>query len=130
MMEPRAILAVAVGAAVGGVARLAITQLVIARAGAGSAFYATLFINLTGSFLIGVVVALAQARPGFSPLLRLFLTTGVLGGYTTFSAFSLEAASLASAGAAATATGYVVASVALGIAAAFAGIATGRAFAP
>ncbi|MBD5634521.1 MAG: CrcB family protein [Candidatus Eremiobacteraeota bacterium] len=126
-MEVRTILVVALGAALGGVARLLITQLVIIRAGAGLAFTATLFINVTGSFAIGVVAALAQTRPGFSPLMRAFLATGILGGYTTFSTFSLETASLAGSGANATAAGYVVASVALGILAAFGGLATGRA---
>jgi CrcB protein len=124
-----ALVAVAVGAAIGGTLRFAITQLVVARAGPGLAFYATLAINATGSFAIGVVAALAQTQPGFSPLMRLFLAVGVLGGYTTFSSFSLEVVSLASGGAAFSALGYAVASVVLGIVAAFAGLATGRAIA-
>ena len=123
-------MAVGAGAALGGIARLAITQLVIARAGLGLAFYATLFINVSGSFLIGVVVALAQTRPGFSPLLRLFLATGILGGYTTFSTFSLEAMSLGSTGSMPMAIGYVLGSVVLGIAAAMGGMAAVRALAP
>jgi CrcB protein len=126
-MEFRAILAVAIGAGFGGVLRLAITQLVIARAGAGVAFYATLFINVSGAFLIGVVAALAQSRPGFSPLLRIFLTTGILGGYTTFSTYALESVSLATSGRAAIAAGYAFGSLALGLAGAFAGLLVGRA---
>lgn len=129
-MEWRTIVAVGVGAAAGGILRLVLTQVVVARAGIGLAFYATLAINVTGSFAIGVVAALAQAKPGFSPLLRAFLATGILGGYTTFSTFSLEAVSLASGGAWATAAGYVAASLALGMAAAFGGLAVGRAVAP
>jgi len=128
-VEWRAILAVGAGAALGGIARLLITQLVIARA-IGSAFYATLFINVTGSFLIGLVISIAATRPGFSPLLRLFLATGILGGYTTFSTFSLEATSLWNAGSTLTAAGYVLGSVALGILAAIGGLAAGRALAP
>jgi CrcB protein len=125
-MDVRTVLAVGFGAALGGMARLAITQLVVARAGVANAFYATLFINVTGSFLIGVVAGLAQSIPGFPPVLRLFLATGIIGGYTTFSAFSLEALSLGTAGSLATAIGYAIGSVVLGIAAAFAGLATGR----
>jgi CrcB protein len=126
-MDLRTILAVGFGAALGGMARLVITQLVVARAGAGFAFYATLFINVTGSFLIGVVAGLAQSVPGFPPILRLFLATGIIGGYTTFSAFSLEVLSLGTAGSLATAIGYAIGSVVLGISAAFGGLATGRA---
>jgi CrcB protein len=125
-MDVRTVLAVGLGAALGGMARLVITQLVVARAGVANAFYATLFINVTGSFLIGVVAGLAQSIPGFPPVLRLFLATGIIGGYTTFSAFSLEALSLGTAGSLATAIGYAIGSVVLGIAAAFAGLATGR----
>ncbi len=124
------ILAVGGGAALGGILRLLITQLVVARAGAGSAFYATLFINVSGSFLIGVVLELAQTRGDVQPLWRLFLATGILGGYTTFSTFSYETLALASAGAALTATLYVLGSVALGIVAAYGGIAAVRALAP
>ncbi len=124
------ILAVGSGAALGAILRLLITQLVVARAGAGSAFYATLFINVSGSFLIGVVLELAQTRGDVQPLWRLFLATGILGGYTTFSTFSYETLALASAGAALTATLYVLGSVALGIVAAYGGIAAMRALAP
>jgi CrcB protein len=125
-VELRTVLAVGFGAALGGMARLVITQLVVARAGVSNAFYATLFINVTGSFLIGVVAGLAQSIPGFPPVLRLFLATGIIGGYTTFSAFALEALSLGSAGSLATAIGYAIGSVVLGVVAAFGGLATGR----
>jgi CrcB protein len=125
-VELRTVLAVGFGAALGGMARLVITQLVVARAGVSNAFYATLFINVTGSFFIGVVAGLAQSIPGFPPVLRLFLATGIIGGYTTFSAFALEALSLGSAGSLATAIGYALGSVVLGVVAAFGGLATGR----
>jgi len=128
-MELRVIAAVGIGAALGGIVRLLISQLVIARAGASYGFYATLCINVSGSFLIGLVVQTVQARAMISPLWRPFLVTGVLGGYTTFSTFSLEALSLATDGLALTSLFYVAASVVLGIAAAFGGIATGRALA-
>jgi CrcB protein len=130
MTELRMILAVGSGAALGGILRLLITQLVVARAGGGNAFYATLIINVSGSFLIGVVLELAQLRGDVQPLWRLFLATGILGGYTTFSTFSYEALALASGGAMLAAALYVLASVALGIAAAYGGIAVVRALAP
>jgi CrcB protein len=85
-----------------------------------------MFINVSGSFLIGVVIELAQTRTGFPPLWRFFLATGILGGYTTFSTFSYEAYLLAADGLYASATFYVVASVALGIAGAIGGIALVR----
>jgi CrcB protein len=128
-VDLRLYLAVGAGAALGGILRFALTQLVIARAGLGLAFYATLFINVSGSFAIGVVAAVAQTRPGFSPVLRTFLATGILGGYTTFSTFSLETVSLWNGGAGALAAGYALGSLVLGVAAAVGGLATGRALA-
>ncbi len=126
MTDLRAILVVAIGAAIGGVLRLLITQFVVGRYGAGLAFYATLFINVTGSFAIGVVVELAATRANINPLWRSFLATGLLGGYTTFSTFSYEALTLFSGALTATALSYVAASVALGIAGSLTGIATAR----
>ena len=130
MIDVRVIAAVGIGAALGGIMRLVVTQLVVARAGAGYGFYATLFINVTGSFLIGLVIETAQTRANVSPLWRYFLATGVLGGYTTFSTFSYEALTLATGGFALTSLLYVVGSVGLGIAGAFGGIVTARALAP
>jgi CrcB protein len=126
VIDGRVLLAVGGGAALGGILRLLATQLVVARFGAGFGQYATMFINVSGSFLIGVVIELAQTRTGFPPLWRFFLATGILGGYTTFSTFSYEAYLLAADGLYASATFYVVASVALGIAGAIGGIALVR----
>jgi fluoride exporter len=130
VIDVRVIAAVGVGAALGGILRLLVTQLVVARAGAGYGFYATLFINVSGSFLIGVVIEMAQTRANVSPLWRYFLATGILGGYTTFSTFSYEALSLATGGFAVTSLLYMLGSVGLGIAAAFGGIVSARALAP
>ncbi len=58
--------------------------------------YATLFVNAIGAFLIGLIMTLGEPR--VSAELRLFLVTGLLGGFTTFSAFSFETISLFSAG--------------------------------
>ena len=79
MPELRAVVAVGGGAAIGGILRFLATQAVVGRFGASAAPYATAFINVSGSFLIGVVIELAQARADFSPLVRLFAATGVLG---------------------------------------------------
>ncbi|ASR42280.1 protein CrcB [Xanthomonas citri pv. mangiferaeindicae] len=95
---------------------------------AGTTFpYGTLCINVVGSLLMGVVVAWFAARSGLSPSLRLFLMTGVLGGFTTFSAFSLEAALLYERGQPGLAAIYVLASVVLSIGGLFAGMALVRA---
>ena len=120
-------LAVGLGAALGGIARLWITNLVVARAGVTGAPYATMFINISGSFLIGIVIELARTRLGLPPLFRLFLATGILGGYTTFSTFSYEAFILGTSGLTVTALVYVVGSVLLGIVGALSGVATARA---
>ncbi|MEN4902189.1 fluoride efflux transporter CrcB [Luteimonas sp. TWI1437] len=95
---------------------------------AGTTFpYGTLCINVVGSLLMGVVVGWFAARSGLSPSLRLFLMTGVLGGFTTFSAFSLEAALLYERGQLGLAVAYVLASVVLSIGGLFAGMALVRA---
>lgn len=88
--------------------------------------WATLLINITGSALMGLLVGWALARGNVSPELRVFLATGVLGGYTTFSAFSLEAWQLAESGQTAAAGLYVVGSVILSIAALGAGLLASR----
>jgi CrcB protein len=121
-MDVRVFLTVGFGAALGGMLRLFITQSVVARVGAGYAQYATVFINVSGSFLIGVILGLAQTRTDFPPLWRYFLATGILGGYTTFSTFSFEAFTIASGGLMWSAAGYVAGSVALGIGGAILGV--------
>ncbi len=123
-------LAVAIGAGIGGVLRLLVTQLTVNRFGVSAAIYATMFINVGGSFLIGVVIETAQLRTGFNPLWRYFLATGVLGGYTTFSTFSYESVSLFSSAMTATGYAYIAGSVGLGIGAALLGIATAKVLVP
>ncbi|HEY1310160.1 MAG TPA: fluoride efflux transporter CrcB [Pseudolabrys sp.] len=96
----------------------------------GTAFpYGTLLINITGSFIMGLVVAYFAFKGDASQHWRLFLTTGILGGYTTFSAFSLDAALLYERGELGMAAVYVIASVAISIAGLFAGLALVRHFA-
>lgn len=126
MIEWKAVCAVAVGAALGGVARYVIGQVFAQRFGPGFP-YGTLFINVTGSFLIGVVAELATSRAfGVTPLVRIFAATGILGGYTTFSAFSLEGLMLVTDGAAFLAALYAAGSVVLGLVAAYAGLVLAR----
>jgi len=95
----------------------------------GTAFpYGTLLINITGSFIMGLVAAYFAFKGDASQHWRLFLTTGILGGYTTFSAFSLDVALLYERGELGLAALYVLASVALSIAGLFAGLALVRNF--
>jgi fluoride exporter len=89
--------------------------------------WATLLVNLTGCLLIGVLLAALLARFASSPWLRPFLATGMLGGYTRYSAFAVEAVRLAEGGAARTAVGYIVASVAGGALAVATGLLLARA---
>ena len=94
----------------------------------GTAFpYATLFENVSGSLAMGVLVGWFALRGGVPQHWQLFLTTGILGGYTTFSTFSLDAAVLYERGALGLAALYVLASVALSIGGLFAGMAVVRA---
>jgi len=91
----------------------------------GIAFpWGTLTVNILGSLLMGLIAGwlALKAGAGWSQHLRLFLTTGFLGGFTTFSAFSLDVALLWERGAHGAATLYVAASVLLAIAALFAGL--------
>jgi CrcB protein len=95
----------------------------------GTAFpYGTLLINISGSLIMGLIAAYFAFKGDASQHWRLFLTTGILGGYTTFSAFSLDAALLYERGEIGMAAVYVLASVAISIAGLFAGFAIVRSF--
>jgi CrcB protein len=89
----------------------------------GTAFpYGTFLINVSGSFVLGFYLTLVTERFSGRPTTRLFLATGLLGAYTTFSTLSYEAVELVADGAALAGVAYVSASLLLGIAAAVAGI--------
>ena len=88
--------------------------------------YGTFVVNVTGSFLIGLFLALLADRLLADPAWRLILVTGFCGGYTTFSTYSFEAVGLIRDGAYAMAALYVVGSVGLGLAAVVAGTAAAR----
>jgi fluoride exporter len=92
-------------------------NLLAARLFPGGGFpIATLTVNVTGSIVMGVLAAIFAFKGGGPQHWRLFLTTGILGGYTTFSSFSLDVALLYERGDLLTAAIYIVASVALSIA--------------
>ena len=80
------------------------------------------FVNISGGFVMGLIVESSALRFNLSPDLRSFLTVGVLGGYTTFSTFSLDSALLLQRGEYLQVAGYIIGSVVLSILALFAGL--------
>jgi CrcB protein len=95
----------------------------------GTAFpFATLFENVTGSIVMGLLVAFFAFRSGIPQHWQFFLTTGILGGYTTFSTFSLDVALLYERGELGTAALYVLLSVLLSVGGLFAGLTLVRSF--
>lgn len=125
MQQSVAIAAVAVGGALGSVLRYLISSWFVARVGT-SFPWGTLFINVSGSLLIGIVLQLALSRAGFNPYVRLFFATGILGGYTTFSTYAFETYNL-SGTAPAQSVAYALSSVIAGVTAAYAGTLLTRA---
>lgn len=117
------------GGAIGAGARFLVNQafagLAVAR-GVHAFPWSTLTVNVVGSFLMGLVVVVVGSRMGGDPVMRTFLATGILGGFTTFSAFSLDAFDLYVHRAPHVVAGYVVGSVVLSIAALVAGMALAR----
>src|SRR6266852_6208284 len=96
----------------------------------GTAFpYHTFIINISGSIVMGLIAGYLAFKGEASQPWRLFLMTGILGGYTTFSAFSLDTAMLYERGEIGLAVAYVLGSVGLSIAGLFAGLALVRYFA-
>lgn len=114
-----------VGSGLGGLLRYGLSMVAVRWLGAGFP-WGTLFINIAGSFAIGAVAELWTQRPGLPWLGRLFLTTGIMGGFTTFSAFSLETVLLWQRGEFLAAILYVSASLILSIAALAGGLALMR----
>ncbi|GGD38994.1 fluoride efflux transporter CrcB [Aureimonas glaciei] len=91
--------------------------------------WGTMAVNIAGSFAMGVLIELLARRFDMSMELRLLLATGFLGGFTTFSSFSLDAVGLFERGSSVLALAYVVGSVLAGIAALVAGLSLVRALA-
>jgi Integral membrane protein possibly involved in chromosome condensation len=118
-------LIVFVGAGIGGALRHGVNVAAARQFGFGFPF-GTLIVNVAGSFLMGLFAGYFAFRPGIGQHARLFLTTGMLGGFTTFSAFSLDTALLVERHAYALAAGYMVGSVAASVGALFLGLALFR----
>ena len=118
-------LAVAAGGAIGASLRYGVFVL-FARPGSSTVPWHTLGVNVVGSFLLGLLMA---ALPGTHSAERwqLFAGVGILGGFTTFSTFSVETVSLVHQGAPAAAAAYAALSLAGALAGAWAGYAIGRA---
>jgi CrcB protein len=116
---------VALGGALGASARYGVDRLVEQRT--SSIFpWSTFTINVTGCFVIGLLTSILVERQHLPAWVRIGLVVGVVGGYTTFSTFAQEALEVGEVHHVAIAATYVVASVALGIAAVYAGTVLGR----
>ena len=116
------ILLAAAGGAIGAAARLLVNQAFV-----GALYpWATITVNVVGSFLMGIVVILVAERFGGSPELRTFLATGILGGFTTFSAFSFDVVDLMTKQGSAIAALYAGGSVIGSVLALIAGLAAAK----
>ncbi|HKT61308.1 MAG TPA: fluoride efflux transporter CrcB [Gemmatimonadales bacterium] len=116
---------IAAGSAIGGLARYLLGGFLQRLAGVTFPI-STLIINITGSFLLGLILRYAVDTPTLSAEVRAFLTIGICGGYTTFSTFSYETVALMEDGQWTHAALYVALSVALSLVAVFLGIASAR----
>ena len=119
-------LVVFVGAGLGGALRHGVNRASLTYLGPDFP-YGTLLVNIVGGLLMGVLAELFLVKGGVSQEFRLFLTTGFLGGFTTFSAFSLDAALMWQRSDYIALGSYIVASVVLSIAALFIGMSAVRA---
>ena len=120
-MRPSSYLIVALGSALGGALRHGVNVAGARLLGTGWP-YGTFTVNVAGSFAIGAIVAYFALRGHVTSAWLLFLTTGVLGGFTTFSAFSLDVVLLYERGHTGLAALYVGGSVVVSVAAAFLGL--------
>lgn len=127
-VSPSVVLSVAVGGVVGALARY-LVEVGLATP-EGHFPWATLLVNVTGSAILGALLVWIRRRFPRHRLLRPFLGTGIIGAYTTFSTFAVEADELVRGGHVLTASLYVVASLVAGLGAALAGIAAARRWIP
>lgn len=124
----RGILLVALGGAVGAVARHLVNQASARHLGV-SFPWGTLMVNVSGAFLLGLLLGLEPRAAWAGPEVRLLLGTGALGAFTTWSAFSVETVRLAEQVGWAPAVANVAAQLVAGLGAAVAGMALARALA-
>jgi CrcB protein len=115
-------MAVLIGGAIGSLIRLLVGAAIQQKVGLAFPL-GTLVINVTGSVLLGFIMRFVLDTTAVTPVMRAFLTTGLCGGYTTFSTFSFETVDLVRQGLYARAGAYVTSSVVLGLGGAFAGFA-------
>jgi CrcB protein len=120
------ILFVALGGALGSLARYA-AFVVSVHLWGPAVPWGTLGVNVAGCLIMGVLAGAADARLALHPDVRLFLMTGILGGFTTFSAFSLDFVRLLESQGSVVASGYLAASVGLSVGAAALGLIVARA---
>jgi CrcB protein len=125
--EFQVVSAVALGGAIGSVARFLAGHYMGALFGPTFP-YATLFVNVTGSAFLGLVGTLSIEKPGtVDPLVRLLLTTGFAGGFTTFSAFTFESLALYQRGDGGLAAANIVLNLIVGLISVWAGAVLARA---
>jgi len=122
MLALKPMLIVAIGGAIGSVARYKLGGFALHHTEGWNFPVSTFIVNLLGCFVIGLLAALVEHHDLFSPLLRLLLFTGVLGGFTTFSAFGYESIFLIRRNLFGVAGAYVSLSVLCGLTAVFVGM--------
>ena len=120
-MQMGILLAVALGGALGSLARYFVAGAVQSAAWSGFP-WGIFVVNISGGFIMGVIVELGALKFHLVPEVRAFLTVGILGGYTTFSTFSLDSVLLIQRGAWGAAAAYMVGSTVLSVLALFAGL--------
>jgi len=120
-MQMGILLAVALGGALGSLARYFVAGAVQSAAWSGFP-WGIFVVNISGGFIMGVIVELSALKFNLVPEVRAFLTVGILGGYTTFSTFSLDSVLLIQRGAWGAAAAYMVGSTMLSVLALFAGL--------
>lgn len=128
-MNAKLLLAVAAGGALGSVARY-LTMSLMGRWFGDTFPWGTLTVNVVGSFVIGAIIEGSALRWNVGPELRALLVVGILGGFTTFSTFSLDIMFLIERHSMTAALQYVFASVAIGVTAIYLGMAAVRLILP
>lgn len=127
-MQLGMLLAIAIGGAAGSLARHYLSTSIYGVTGAAFPF-GILVVNVLGGLIMGIVVELGALKLNYTLEMRAFLTTGILGGFTTFSTFSLDTALLIERGDWMGAAIYMIASVVLSVGALFGGLWLVRSFA-
>lgn len=122
--QGRAFVAVAVGGALGALARYGIGLLVPRPSGAFP--WATFLVNVLGGFLIGMLIVVITERSRAHPLARPFLVTGILGGFTTFSTYAVDAQQLIAAGRVGVAGAYLAGTLVAAVGATWVGLTLAR----